>query len=77
MTEDRRAFEESERALIRSTKPDHIKNLRIVNAMYEEARHLGVFPLKDPLAGIETVIEMARVVNLVRRDSVEDSPRTE
>jgi hypothetical protein len=76
MIRDRQAFEEFERSLIRSTKPDLIKNLRIVNAMYEEARHLGVFPLKDPMAGIETVIKMARVVNLVRRDSREDSPRT-
>jgi hypothetical protein len=45
--------------------------------MYEEARRLGVIRRKDPLADIETVIKMARVVNLVRRDSVEDSQRTE
>ena len=76
MIRDRRAFEEFEKALIRSTKPDLIKNLRIVNAMYEEARHLGVFPLKDPMAGIETVIRIARAVNLVRGDSLEDSQRT-
>jgi hypothetical protein len=76
MIRDRQALEEFERALSRSTKPDLTKNLRIVNAMYEEARHLGVFPPKHPMDGIETVIKIARVVNLVRGDSLEDSSRT-
>jgi hypothetical protein len=67
---DRKAFEEFERDLIRSTKPDFARNLKIMNAMYEEARRLGVIPRKDPLDGIETVIKMARVVNLVRGDSL-------
>jgi hypothetical protein len=72
---DWKAFEEFERNLIRSTKPDLERNLRIVNALYDEARRLGVIPPRDPLAGIETVIEMARVVNLVRRDPRRDSSR--
>jgi hypothetical protein len=76
MMMDRKEFEEFERNLIRSTKPDFARNLKIMDAMYEEARRLGVIRRKDPMAGIETVIEMARVINLVRRDSVEDSPRT-
>jgi hypothetical protein len=69
-----KAFEEFERNLIRSTKPDLAGNLRIVNALYDEARRLGVIHREDPLAGIETVMKMARVVNLVRGDSLQDSP---
>jgi hypothetical protein len=41
--------------------------------MYDEARRLGVFPLKDPLEGLEVIIKMAKAVNCVRGDSVKDS----
>ncbi len=59
-----RDFEEK---LLRDTPVDYRANLRIVEAMYEEARLLGIFPLKDPLEGIEVDIRIARAVN-VRTD---------
>lgn len=42
------------------------RNLRILEAMYQEAKSLGVFPLKDPLDGIEADLKLARVLNSVR-----------
>ena len=38
----------------------------IAEALYEEARALGVFPLKDSLDGIEVDIRLARALNAVK-----------
>ena len=35
----------------------------IFSAMWQEAMDLGIIPFKDPLAGIEIDIKMARVLN--------------
>jgi len=59
-----RAFE-AER--IRTEKVDIERNFRIVDALYDEARMLGVLPPKDPLEGIEVKIRIARMVNCVQR----------
>jgi hypothetical protein len=56
-----RAFEDD---LARRTPPDHLGNLRLVEAMLEEARQLGVWPPADPLEGIEVDIRMARILNV-------------
>ena len=54
-----------ENDLIRKSKPDILKNFRLVDAMYDEAVALGIFPLKDPLDGLEIDIKIAKVVNSV------------
>jgi hypothetical protein len=54
-----------ENDLIRESKPDILKNFRLVDAMYDEAVALGIFPLKDPLDGLEIDIKIAKVVNSV------------
>ena len=56
-----KAFEEE---LARQDKPDYHRNLKIYEAMYQEARSLGIFPLKDPLDGIEVDIRLARALNV-------------
>jgi hypothetical protein len=56
-----------EKAIIRKEKPDFFKNLRQVEAMYKEALSLGAFPAKNPLAGIEADLRIARVVNSVSK----------
>jgi hypothetical protein len=58
-----RAFE---RNLSRRTPADYLANLRIVEALYEEARLLNVWPSADPLAGIETDLRLARALNVHR-----------
>jgi hypothetical protein len=54
------AFEKEQ---MQNSKPDFFRNLRIFEALYEEAKQLGVFPLQDPLEGIEVDIRLAKVLN--------------
>ncbi|MFC1824633.1 hypothetical protein ACFL9T_18150 [Thermodesulfobacteriota bacterium] len=61
-------FEKSEKM---SSAPDYFKHLHIFEQLYHEAKTLGIFPLKDPLDGIEVDIRLAMVLN-VRRTSPED-----
>jgi hypothetical protein len=65
MIKDVTILQEFEKELIKESKPDVMKNFRIVNAMYDEAVALGIFPLKDPLDGLEIDIKIAKVVNSV------------
>jgi hypothetical protein len=52
---------------IRSEKVDVEQNLRILDALYEQALMLGALPPKDPLEGIEVKIRVAKAVNNVQR----------
>lgn len=52
---------------IRAEKVDVEQNLRILDALYEEAVMLGALPPKDPLEGIETKIRIAKAINSVQR----------
>jgi hypothetical protein len=54
------------RDLCRRTKADYKANLRIVEALYEEARLLNVWPPADPLAGIEVDLRLAKALNVYR-----------
>lgn len=40
------------------------KAFGIFSSMWKEAMSLGIIPFKDPLAGIEIDIKVARVLNL-------------
>ena len=62
---DRLAVEKFEKEWIRTEKPDLHKNIAILNALYDEAVALGVFPAKDPLEGLDVVLKIAWVVNHV------------
>jgi len=55
-----------EKELIRREKSDLRRNLQFVEALFQEAVDLGVFPLKDPLEGLEVDIRIAKVVNSVQ-----------
>ena len=65
MIKDATLLEEFERDLKKREKTDYLQNLKILEGMLEEAIHLKVLPLKDPLDGIETDIRVAQVVNSV------------
>lgn len=58
-----RAFEVER---IKAEPVDIEKNFRILDALYEEARMLGVFPPKDHLEGIEDKVRMARAISGTR-----------
>jgi hypothetical protein len=58
-----------ERQLVKRGKTDLRTNIRLVEAMFAEAKALGIFPPKDPLAGIEVDLRIAKAVNSVRSSS--------
>ena len=64
------AFEKEQ---IRQNKADYRENLKIFEALYREAQALGVFPLEDPLEGIEVDIRLAKALHVRIPDS-EDRP---
>lgn len=51
---------------IRRTPVDYKANLRIVEALCEEARLVGAWPPADPLTGIEVDLRLARALNSCR-----------
>lgn len=48
----------------RRTPADYQSNIRIVEALCEEARLMGAWPPTDPLAGIEVDLRLARALNV-------------
>lgn len=73
MIVNRDELEQFEKELIRSEKVDLHKNYDILDALYNEAVALGVFPLKDPLDGFDVDLKIARVVNSVPEAPDKDS----
>lgn len=65
MIKNREVLQKFEDKRVKQEKTDLLKNILIVEALYQEAISLGVFPLKDPLSGIEIDIKMAKVLNSV------------
>jgi hypothetical protein len=70
---NRNEMEKFEKELIRSEKVDLHRNFAILDALYEEAVALGVFPLQDPLDGFDVDLKIARVVNSVPEAPDKDS----
>jgi hypothetical protein len=66
MVKNPHILEAFEREETRRTKCDFEQNMRIFEALYEEAVLLGVFPSGDPLEGIDLKIKIARILNGVR-----------
>jgi len=58
-----------EEELIKREKVNLIKNFQLMDAMYKEARALGVIPLKDPIKGWGIDAKIAMVVNYVQKTS--------
>lgn len=67
MKKNLEVYQKFENEFIRKEKVDVLRNFRLVDAMYEEAVALGVFPLKDALEGIEVDLKIAKVVNSVSK----------
>jgi len=65
MIKNHKLIEKFEKNLIKTKKIDITRNFQIIGAMYDEAVELGIFPLKNPLDGIDNDIKIAKVVNHV------------
>jgi hypothetical protein len=64
-----RALRKLELELIRKSKADYFQNLRLVEAMYEEAVLLGAFPQRKNGEDLDVALEIARVINSVQKTS--------
>ena len=64
MIKDPALLREFEDSPIRNRPADYCQNLRIVEWLVEEARLLGVWPLRDPLEGIDVDIRVARAIHV-------------
>jgi hypothetical protein len=53
----------------RKDKPDILHNLQLLDQLYKEAKALSVFPLQEPLSGLEVDIKIAKVINSVPKTS--------
>lgn len=51
---------------------DYLHSLKIVESLYNEALHLGAFPLKDPMEGIEVDIRIARILNSCLKNCLQE-----
>jgi hypothetical protein len=60
-----RTLNEFEIEFLRKRQADYRKNLKLLEAMLEEARSLGVFPPANPLEGVDVDIRIARIINSV------------
>jgi hypothetical protein len=69
MIKDHKKLQQFEKNLIRNTKVNPLHNFRIIESLHAEATALGVFPLQNPLEGIEVDIKIARVVNSVSKSA--------
>jgi len=67
MISNSKKFRQFEKRYLKNQKTDIFENFRIVEALLAEARALGVFPLKNPLEGLEVDLKIARVVNNVSK----------
>ncbi len=65
MVKNSELIEKFEKSLIKTEKIDITRNFQIMDEMYNEAVELGIFPLKNPLDGIDNDIRIAKVVNHV------------
>ena len=63
MIKDRAAWERWEANYIRQTPIDVARNFRIVEALYQEARALGILPRADPLEGFEAKLAFIKAIH--------------
>jgi len=62
MIKDSKYFEAFEKKIVAKEKNGLLENIEIYEAMWEEAKALGIFPLKDPYDGVEDDISLAKVL---------------
>jgi len=58
-------FAKFEMDQIKKQDTDIARNFSIVDGLYDEAVELGIFPLENPLDGLDAILKIARVVNSV------------
>lgn len=63
MIKNPKLLKKFEREEIKRSKLSYKEAMKIFEAMWEEAKNLGVLPLKDPMDGVEVAIRIAKILN--------------
>ena len=63
MIKDQKLWSRFESELLKKEDLSLEQKYRILDAMLQEARDLGVWPPEDPMGGIEIGIKIAKIVN--------------
>lgn len=63
MVKNRKLLAKFEYEQIKRNKLSYTQALKIYESMWEEAKELGILPLKDQMEGIEVDIKMAKILN--------------
>ena len=69
MVKNSNILEKFERQEIKKSKLSYSEALKIFEAMWEEAKNLGILPPKNPMEGIEVDIKLAKILNSCLRKS--------
>jgi hypothetical protein len=69
MIKNPKKFRKFEQELLKEDTTGISQKFRLLDAMFKEAWALRIFPLKDPLEGLEIDIKVAKVVNNVRKSA--------
>lgn len=72
MIRNKEYLEEFEKQVLMDETLDLERSLEIYEALWREAVELGIFPLKDPLDGVEDDIHLAKMLNRLKRKSPDD-----
>ena len=73
MIKDKKLWEKFEVEFAKSENLTIEQKFKVLEAMLEEAKSLGVWPPKDLLEGIEVDIKLARAINVIQRTPRENS----
>ena len=69
MVKNSSRLREFEDDYIRRNKPNIERSLKLLDKLYKEAKALSVFPLEEPLSGLDIDIKIAKVINSVPKTS--------
>jgi len=69
MVKNRKILQLWEDNRLKNSKIDIYQNFNIIDALHNEALELNVFPLRNPLEGLEVDIRVAEVINSVPKSA--------
>jgi hypothetical protein len=64
MIKNPKVWEVWERQYQKNQEVDIALNFKLLDSMYDEARALKIFPLKDPLEGLDAKIQMVKALHV-------------
>ncbi len=68
MIRNRQLIENFEKIILSRDNSNYFKKLEIYEEMYKWAKFLQVFPLKNPMEGIEVDIKVAKILNGIQKN---------